>query len=501
MWLPDWPIQRRIVARPELDGQAVVLYGREARRGERVRACSPAAWQRGIRPGMPRADAAVLAPAASAAIHFMAHDPYQDRLALQELALACGRFSPLVGLNPTEPPDGLQLDITGVATLFGGEAALLEQVAIFFRQRGYRVRLAIAPTCAAASAVARWGSASTIVPPGDLSQLAALPVAALELEEGVRQQLRHLGIGRIGQLQGLSRGSLGARFGRSLLVRLDRLSGAMGQTVVACRPRPSWQVERVFEHALADRGVLEAVLRELSVRLSQQLQAGGRGIFQLEGRLVCQGGQVRTMQVVFFQPAVEPSHLAALLQMHFERLDFPEGVQRIELAAVVTAARDRRQGRLFADSSPGDAAELAQLIERLSNRLGRERVVRAELAADAQPERAYRCLPLTGVPSGESPAAGQPGRWGSLYRPLKLDSPQGIGVLGVAGEGPPAAFFLAGRRHRIARSFGPERIETGWWRGPSCRRDYYRVETVLGQRFWLFRRLPDQRWFLQGEFT
>jgi hypothetical protein len=31
-------------------------------------------------------------------------------------------------------------------------------------------------------------------------------------------------------------------------------------------------------------------------------------------------------------------------------------------------------------------------------------------------------------------------------------------------------------------------------------RDYYRVETTTGKRFWLFRRLPDGNWFLQGVF-
>ncbi len=480
-----------------------MLSCREAGRGERVGACSPAAYQRGIRPGMPRAEAAVLTPGADASspLHFVGYDPHPDRLALQALARACGRFSPLVGLSDTEPPDGLQLDLTGVTPLFGGEAALLEQVATFFRQSGYRVRLAIADTCAAASAMARWGAASTIVPPGDLSQLATLPVAALDLENRVRQQLRHLGIEQIGQLQRFSRASLGARFGRQLLMRLDRLSGALVQTLVACRAPPVWQVDQAFEHPLTDRGLIEVVLGELAVRLSRHVSSSGRGVLQLEVRLFCQGGQVREMRVVFFQPSVEPSHWVALARLQFERLEFPEGVQRIELAAGVTTARERRQGQLFADSSPGEASELAQLIERLSNRVGRERVVRAELVADAQVERAYRCLPLAGFPAGESSATATPCRWGPLCRPLKLYRPQGVEVLGVAGDGPPAAFFLAGRRQRIARSFGPERIETGWWRGPSCRRDYYRVETVAGQRFWLFRRLQDQRWFLQGEFT
>jgi protein ImuB len=59
---------------------------------------------------------------------------------------------------------------------------------------------------------------------------------------------------------------------------------------------------------------------------------------------------------------------------------------------------------------------------------------------------------------------------------------------------------LRGQEHRIDQVWGPERIETGWWRGPMVARDYYRVETALGRRFWLFRRLADGRWFLHGPF-
>jgi protein ImuB len=52
----------------------------------------------------------------------------------------------------------------------------------------------------------------------------------------------------------------------------------------------------------------------------------------------------------------------------------------------------------------------------------------------------------------------------------------------------------------LAQHWGPERIETAWWRGRSVRRDYYRVETAEGSRYWLFRRLTDGQWFLHGEF-
>lgn len=72
--------------------------------------------------------------------------------------------------------------------------------------------------------------------------------------------------------------------------------------------------------------------------------------------------------------------------------------------------------------------------------------------------------------------------------------------MSVVPDGPPLAFFHAGEEHRIQRVWGPERIHTGWWRGRSARRDYYRVETAAGRWFWLFRQLTDGRWFLHGVF-
>ena len=61
--------------------------------------------------------------------------------------------------------------------------------------------------------------------------------------------------------------------------------------------------------------------------------------------------------------------------------------------------------------------------------------------------------------------------------------------------GPPP---VRGQQHRVTRSWGPERIQTGWWRGNYIRRDYYRVQTDTGRSFWLFR--AQGRWFLQGVF-
>jgi hypothetical protein len=84
-------------------------------------------------------------------------------------------------------------------------------------------------------------------------------------------------------------------------------------------------------------------------------------------------------------------------------------------------------------------------------------------------------------------------------RPLWLEArPAPLAVAVVQPDGPPLQFRLHGQPHRVARAWGPERIQTGWWRGRYLRRDYYRVETTCGERFWIFR--SGQNWFLQGWF-
>ena len=240
-----------------------------------------------------------------------------------------------------------------------------------------------------------------------------------------------------------------------------------------------------------------------------------------------------------------PRHLLQLVQLQLERLSIPAPVKGIAVEVTATAPLVCRQESLFADG-PGQALStgcsrprlLAGLIDRLANRLGRDAVVRPRLVPDAQPELAYRYEPLIGNPAlslwertgSNSPLslwerAGVRGKqrvqnakcklqianWVTSPHssfiihpssfPLRLfRSPHPLSAMSLMPEGPPLRFAFRGQEHRIARAWGPERIETGWWRGRPIGRDYYRLETTSGRRFWLFHRLDDGRWFLHGTF-
>jgi protein ImuB len=83
--------------------------------------------------------------------------------------------------------------------------------------------------------------------------------------------------------------------------------------------------------------------------------------------------------------------------------------------------------------------------------------------------------------------------------------------LAIAPDDPPAVFTWRGRRRRILKAEGPERIAEEWWRDvrqvPDAARvrDYYSVEDEAGERFWLYRdglfgEGRDPRWYLHGLF-
>ena len=74
----------------------------------------------GLVPGMVLADARALVPD----LAVRPSHPDKDAAALAQLADWCARFSPWVAVDGA---DGLFLDITGCAHLFGGEARMIEE--------------------------------------------------------------------------------------------------------------------------------------------------------------------------------------------------------------------------------------------------------------------------------------------------------------------------------------------------------------------------------------
>ena len=115
----------------------------------------------GIGPGLTLADARARVPALAAG----AFDPEADARLLQELALFCGRYTPMAA---AEGRDGLILDITGCDHLFGGEAALRTRAIAGLARLGVEARGAVADGPDAARALAATFERRKTVLPAEL---------------------------------------------------------------------------------------------------------------------------------------------------------------------------------------------------------------------------------------------------------------------------------------------------------------------------------------------
>lgn len=519
---------------PELRQSALVLHARDARRGQLVVHLSQAARQWGVRPGMSLSEASALRrQGARPPFRFGVHDSRADRKALESLAAQCEAYSSLVGLESTAEPSCLWLDVTHTATGLGGELAVADRLAAWFARSGYAVRVSVADTIGTAWALAHFGPeepdgpwcdvtiqgttiplravrtlSPRIVAAGESeAALRPLPVQALRLPDRVVALLLQLGVERIEQLLALPRRGLNARFGEILLQRLDQALGYREETIVGHQVIEPLQVERMLEHPVVDRQVIEQVLATLIDQLCRRLQQQELGVLRLQCYLsgLDHSGNYRRQaqfQVGTYRPVTKSRLLMDLLRLQLEQQSLPWGVDSVLLEAELTAPMNERQRSLLFDVSPEASAQWTQLINRLSSRLGMDAVNGIRLLAEPQVERSFRYVPLTGQ-RGSSDAALRHHRQ-TGPRPLHIEQPpRSITVHAVPEEGALTlqSFTDQQVRHEIRRVWGPERIETGWWRGPTIRRDYYRVEDERGCRFWLFRRLQDNQWFLQGIFA
>ena len=490
----------------------------------------------------------------------MPHDPAADLAELARLAEHCERFSPLVGWetveaelrsadcglrngnqgsvstphsglrNPHSPgPECLFLDITGIGVLFGGEEQLAREAVADLARFGVAAQAAVADTIGAAYGAAKLRVQSSKFKVIDSTtwnlELGTWNLDTFRLPPETLDLLTQLGITRLDELLALPRASLRARFGERLLLRLDQLTGAAQEVIVPYRPPPKFAAEWVLEYPAERRDIVEQIVHELVGRVALALAQRREGVVQLHCRLDCgrtdfqsvpdgmqfrptSNGRLKTcptrIDVGLFRPSADARHLWDLVRMQLEQIRLPGPVGRVTLQAVTTAPLENRQGELFAGNRDEADRQLALLIDRLASRLGPEAVLRPQLTADPLPERAVR----NGFKVQSSRFKGgklgtlnfEHGTLNCLFRPLFLRPPLELDVVSVVPDGPPITFRFEGQLHRVAFHWGPERIETGWYRGTSIRRDYYRVQTEDGLRFWLFRRLGDEKWCLQGEF-
>lgn len=441
-----------------------------------------------------------------------------DALALAQWAL---QFTPRVALLE----EAVVLEVQASLRLFGGARALRRRLAPEARELGVQ-RLAWAPTSLAALACAR-----ALQPDGFAGPLHALldplPLQTISAAAEQEQVLARLGCRILGDVRALPRAGLSRRFGPALLDALDRAYGLLPES-------HAWvTLPDVFEARLELPGRVENApellfaAQRLLIRLGAWLTARHCGVTRFtlswqhdfHRRAAGPGGELSLRTV---HATRHVGHLRALLAEHLDRTLLAAPVGALALRADEVQPLPDASASLWplrglqggSEAAQASRLQLDELLERLSARLGSDRVSRPVLHADHRPEAMQAWEPAVSFrpPRGRaetgtgSPAMPQPA-W-MLPEPLPLasrhDQPLRFGPLQLLA--------------------GPQRIENGWWRefdpaahnspsAPTLRvqRDYYVAYNPRAGLLWIFAERPAVRpdanasaaagsWFLHGVF-
>ncbi len=417
--------------------------------------------------------------ALNAALGVCPRDQRAEAAALESLAAWAGQFSSRVCVVE---PQILLLEIGGSLRLFRGLEPLLAQIEFGLAGLGYRAQFGVAPTPLAAIWFARTGAEVQIVELAGLdSALAPLSLEVLDLAPGEREGFEGMGIRQVGDILRLPRDGLARRWGAEFMLMLDRALGRAADPrrnhVPAARHESCLMLPAPVENVEAIMFALNRLVQELAGVLCTRVA----GVQEVILTLRHPGAEETRLALGLVAPTRDPRHLLELFREQLARTMIEAPVEALVLCAPRLAAHTSQNLDLFGSrQTAGEAAGI--LIERLRARLGTRAVQGFKAVAEYRPEFAFRY-----AEPGEASVLVDSGRrpfW-LLPEPVPLEVRDGRPWLDGALE-------LEG---------SSERIESGWWDEREVARDYFTARNGLGERYWVFRDLPEaKRWWLHGVF-
>jgi protein ImuB len=487
--LTDWLILRQ----PEL---ADIPFGFTAKDHGRllITATNSCAEQQGIFPGMVAADAKALVPS----LKLIDEIPGKKSRLLRRLGEWCIRYSPYIALDE---PEGLILDVSGCAHLWGGERKYLKEIVSRLRSKGYDVRAAMADTIGAAWGIARLGKVSPIIEAHAQAQaLLALPPEALRLEVPVLERLRKLGFRTLDSFITMPKSVLRRRFGPDLIKRLDQALGNEEEAIQPIHiPDPYHERLPCLEPIRTAVGI-EIAIRKLLDMLCQRLQKEGKGVrtavfkgYRIDGKIV-------QMEIGTNVASHHAHHLFKLFALKIDTLEPALGIELFTLDAPQVEDILPGQEVLWNEDTGLEDEAIAELLDRLAGKVGAAAIRRYLPVEHYWPERSIRASSSI----RERPSI----KWRTdRPRPVQLlAKPELIEVTAPIPDYPPMVFRYKGETHQVKKADGPERIEREWWLESGQHRDYYQVEDEKGRRYWLFRaghydEGGSSEWFIHGFFA
>jgi protein ImuB len=417
---------------------------------------------------------------------------------LKKIAAWCIRYTNIVAIDL---PDGIIMDVTGCAHLWGGEILYIEEINLRLKKLGYHVRATMADTIGGAWAIAHFGYDSPIVETNrQMDALLSLPPAALRLEAATIDRLHKLGLHQIRDFISMPRAALRRRFGKEFLIRIDQALGHEEEPIHPVQPIEPWRERLPCLEPIVTVTGIEIALNRLLDRICIRLQQEGMGIrkaifsgFRIDGKM-------EKIEIGTHRPSHNRSHLYKLFEDKICTIGPGPGIELFMIEASKTEKTTPRQEKLWDNVCGLEDMGLSELMDRLANRFSDSPIHRYLPAEHYLPEKSFKLSSSLRESSTSNWMIDRP-------RPLQLlPIPQPIEVTAPIPDYPPMLFRYRGILHKIKKADGPERIEQEWWIQDGPHRDYYSVEDEEGSRYWLFRsghyrENESPQWFIHGFFA
>jgi protein ImuB len=333
-----------------------------------------------------------------------------------------------------------------------------------------------------------------------------LPLATLSAAREHLPTLERIGCTSWGQLRALPRAGVSRRFGTGLLQALDAAHGQRAERYDWIAVPESFDQKLELQSLATSAPELLFTGQHLLTLLQSWLQARNLGVLALElewtldlrrldGKLLPPNERIELRTA---QPTQDMKHLRRLAAEQLARASLAAPANHLRLRTLETVPWGGITTSLLPeDNKPGE--KLHQLVERLSVRLGADKVRMAKAVADHRPERMQEWVAARGAVAGVA-APTQPAREEELLYPTwLLREPV---RLQVKGDKP----WYQGPLQLLTRA---RRLEGAWWDAglhEPVLRDYFIARSEAAGLLWVFReRLSAEqeraRWFLHGLYA
>jgi len=450
--LPDMAHETPLALHDTVSGRARVIEINRAARSQ------------GVHPGQALADALAIAPE----LESLARDRKAEQRLLEEIALIAYRYSHQVAIAG----DGVILETGGSRRLHGDLDTMLHALNDEISAMGLHARTGTAPVPAAACLLARTGR-HVIETEALCDTLSGWPLRRLALAPAEMQKLEGLGLQSVRDVLALPRFERERRLGRALNRYLDQLHGREQTPLVYWQPPEEFRQRLELPVPTIRSEALLFALNRVLEHLQQWLRVRDRALSGIEVELLPEdrGPKIR-LSAGLGQPGFQRDRLLEILRLKLESVRLVSPIESLQVHADSTTEQRPPQADLWTGTNVNDA--WPALVDRLVARVGEDGLCSIAPCPDHRPEKAWKWTPPgTTTPDVETPP--RPNWLLPEPRPCRIDE--------------------------LRLIEGPERIETGWWDGQDCRRDYWTAHDRHGNRLWIFREYkPRDGWFVHGLF-